>query len=204
MTQTEALRLALEALEYFTDTSSSAMDKAMAEDAITAIKAALEAKDEPVAWFCKERNLVEIDCPAEDDFRSTLGWEPLYTTPPQRKPEQEQRNVTEQEHDVLMNSIKASSTVVFKGFLAQPEQEPVAIADGTFNHNCPVGTPLYTTPPQRKPLSYEDLIECEQLAGIRHRIHMGSIRGQQLSPADEFLWHYARAIEAAHNIKGEA
>jgi hypothetical protein len=38
--------------------------------------------DEPVAWFCKERNLVEIDCPAEDDFRSTLGWEPLYTTPP--------------------------------------------------------------------------------------------------------------------------
>lgn len=57
------------------------------------------------------------------------------------------------------------------------------------------------TPPQRKPLSYEDLIECEQLAGIRHRIHMGSIRGQQLSPADEFLWHYARAIEAAHNIK---
>jgi hypothetical protein len=54
--------------------------------AITAIKAALEAKDEPVAWFCKERNLVEIDCPAEDDFRSTLGWEPLYSTPPQRKP----------------------------------------------------------------------------------------------------------------------
>jgi hypothetical protein len=26
-------------------------------------------------------------------------------------------------------------------------QEPVAIADGTFNHNCPIGTPLYTTPP---------------------------------------------------------
>jgi hypothetical protein len=34
-----------------------------------------------------------------------------------------QRNVTKQEHDVLMNSIKASSTVVSKGFLAQPEQE---------------------------------------------------------------------------------
>ena len=33
--------------------------------------------------------------------------------------------------------------------MAQPEQEPVAIADGTFNHNCPLGTPLYTTPPQR-------------------------------------------------------
>jgi hypothetical protein len=29
---------------------------------------------------------------------------------------------------------------------AAPVQEPVAIADGTFNHNCPIGTPLYTTP----------------------------------------------------------
>jgi hypothetical protein len=28
----------------------------------------------------------------------------------------------------------------------KPEQEPVAIADGTFNHNCPIGTPLYTAP----------------------------------------------------------
>lgn len=51
----------------------------------------------------------------------------------------------------------------------------------------------------RKPwvgLTDEDLIECERLAAIRHRKHMGSIRGQQLSPADQFLWHYARAIEA--------
>lgn len=30
-----------------------------------------------------------------------------------------------------------------------PVQEPVAIADGTFNHNCPIGTPLYTTAAQR-------------------------------------------------------
>jgi len=46
----EALRLALEALEYFSDTSPNMAGKAHAEDAITAIKAALEAKDEPVAW----------------------------------------------------------------------------------------------------------------------------------------------------------
>lgn len=45
-------------------------------------------------------------------------------------------------------------------------------------------------------LTDEDLIECERLADIRHRKHMGSIRGQQLSSADQFLWHYARAIEA--------
>ena len=40
MTKDEALDLALEALEYFTDTSVSAMDHAVAEDAITAIKQA--------------------------------------------------------------------------------------------------------------------------------------------------------------------
>jgi hypothetical protein len=49
-----------------------------------------------------------------------------------------------------------------KEALAQPEQEPVAIADGTFNHNCPVGTPLYTTPPQRTwvGLTDEERGEC--------------------------------------------
>jgi hypothetical protein len=53
MTKDEALRLALEALEYFSDTSPNMAGKAHAEDAITAIKAALlsrsdgEAKDEP-------------------------------------------------------------------------------------------------------------------------------------------------------------
>lgn len=31
------------------------------------------------------------------------------------------------------------------------KQEPVAIADGTFNHNCPIGSPLYTTPPVAQP-----------------------------------------------------
>ena len=65
----------------------------------------------------------------------------------------EQRNLTEQEHDVLMNSIKASSTVVSKGFLAQPQQEqkcwcttchPITMSDMRFvvcpdcgNKRCP-------------------------------------------------------------------
>jgi hypothetical protein len=30
------------------------------------------------------------------------------------------------------------------------QQEPVAIADGTFNHNCPVGSLLYTSPPAQR------------------------------------------------------
>ena len=38
----------------------------------------------------------------------------------------------------------------------QPADEPVAIADGTFNHNCPIGTPLYTSPQpaQQEPVAW--------------------------------------------------
>ena len=74
MTQTEALRLALEALE----TSMYPQQKQL--QAITAIKAALEAKDEPVAT----KN--------NDGVTLHLGWDDLpvgtklYATPPQRKP----------------------------------------------------------------------------------------------------------------------
>ena len=33
------------------------------------------------------------------------------------------------------------------------KHEPVAIADGTFNHNCPMGTPLYAAPIHTKDLT---------------------------------------------------
>jgi hypothetical protein len=49
MTQTEALKLALDALEY------TGLKWPQVEEAITAIKAALEAKDEPVAWMDASR-----------------------------------------------------------------------------------------------------------------------------------------------------
>jgi hypothetical protein len=73
MTKDEALRLALEAL------STSMYPQPRQLNAIAAIKATLEAKDEPVAWY---RN--------EDGIRiyyETKAWDdciPLYTTPPQR------------------------------------------------------------------------------------------------------------------------
>jgi len=55
MNKDEALRLALEALEYMDVTAERYVDKQIPEKAITAIKAALEANDEPVA--CKECHL---------------------------------------------------------------------------------------------------------------------------------------------------
>jgi hypothetical protein len=49
--------------------------------------------------------------------------------------------------------IDCAITALQEGLAEQPaqqQQEPVAVADGTFNHNCPVGTPLYTSPPAQR------------------------------------------------------
>jgi hypothetical protein len=83
--------------------------------------------------------------------------------------------------------------------IAQPEQESVGeIVDAiegafkcSFTKMLPVGAKLYTTPPQRKPLTDEEI--------------------QNILPDDdtpmslgEAFVKFARAIEAAHGIKGEA
>ena len=82
--------------------------------------------------------------------------------------------------------------------IAQPDQEPVAWGmmndDGKiYDCICPeehdrfegeYTVPLYTTPPHRKPLTDKEI---------------GEIVGETLDP-----WSCARAIEAAHGIKGEA
>jgi hypothetical protein len=84
MTKDEALRLALEALE-----GADEIDCDM-RDAITAIKAALEAKDEPVAWGVFEGNLHDMFFSQEEaqemaELKGTHAEvRPLYTTPPQR------------------------------------------------------------------------------------------------------------------------
>ena len=81
-----------------------------------------------------------------------------------------------------------------KEVLAQPEQEPVAwiyefYADmghkglAFEEQHSAYNTPLYTTPPQRKPLTDE---EIEAMWPLR--------------PTDSII-QFARTIEAAHGIK---
>jgi len=95
MTKDEALRLALEALEA--DELAMIQDKDghmvyLKDQAITAIKAALEAKDEPVAWISPTELLVMRGnaLGGAKDWRVNVGLKPedgdvgLYTTPPQR------------------------------------------------------------------------------------------------------------------------
>jgi hypothetical protein len=130
MTKDEALRLALEALEF---DSFYATGK---QEAITAIKAALEAKDEPAAWMYP------------DDLKRF-----------------ETSEAYAEAYSIEMVSPTQGETV-----------------------------PLYTTPPQRKPLTDEeiqDALEVEFLGSNLKRNWQDDLR-------------VARAIEAAHGIKGEA
>ena len=88
--------------------------------------------------------------------------------------------------------------------VAQPEHEPVAwmwdvnigggytTRDvGLYQTSIPFAkhTPLYTHPPQRKPLTYEQIFACEN-----------SVPDEVVSDRDWCI-HFARAIEAAHGIK---
>jgi hypothetical protein len=67
MSKDEALRLALEAMESFQN-GTNGLYEGEFEEEITAIKAALEAKDEPV-----------IDESAAKRIATALGWEPKRT-----------------------------------------------------------------------------------------------------------------------------
>ena len=82
-----------------------------------------------------------------------------------------------------------------KEALAQPEQEPVAIVDANDDgywaeilpdRSVKVGQLLYTTPPQRKPLTDEEI---------------ASIYMNHTDRPLHAQWNFARAIEAAHGIK---
>jgi len=92
MTKDEALRLALEALEdlgnhdrvcpqwpTYAEPENYPKCNCGYDQAITAIKAALEAKDEPVGYFSVN------DYGNWEENESNNGT-PLYTNPPQRKP----------------------------------------------------------------------------------------------------------------------
>jgi len=85
MTKDEALRLALEALESTGENNgyhgvTQYFDETMVDQAITAIKAALEAKDEPVAWrdaairLGEELSSVGPDGYYDMDAKEWLDW----------------------------------------------------------------------------------------------------------------------------------
>ncbi len=176
MTKDEALRLALEALEDLAryehpqtmiqirkkDGGSivTMYPHKVASDAITAIKAALEAKDEPVAWE-------EIQKVAQERYKVVPSDASMFYRFAVVAGDGNQQLFIGRDTECQVMAIK------FTG----------AFLDGAFMHE------QMTTPPQRKPLTDEEILT------YRYMIDW---------TADWSYIKFARAIEAAHGIKGEA
>ena len=104
--KTEALRLALEALEAIHTQGDVACvvtpnGEIYIQPVITAIKAALEAKDEPVAWYDSVSGWTDFHSfkPTRKPSSPSAEWLPLYATPPQRKP------LTDEEIDQICGDV---------------------------------------------------------------------------------------------------
>jgi hypothetical protein len=101
MSKDEALRIAMEALEvanslvdgYYLEKGKAWLPEI--EEAIAAIKVALEAKDEPVACVIDGDLYFHHEIDWEDLAYQGHGIELLYTTPPQRKPLTDEEIYTE-------------------------------------------------------------------------------------------------------------
>jgi hypothetical protein len=93
-----------------------------------------------------------------------------------------------------------------KAALSEPEQEPMAYVSGSYAGHFTVvptnpalvlttGMALYSHPPQRKPLTDEEI----ELLAVKHAPPIDPAFAQH----DDFI-EFARAIERAHGIGGEA
>ena len=144
----EAIKQALEALEFFSDTSNNAMDKAMSEDAITSLRQAIaEAEQEPTSGFFSREAMKE-----HSDFH------------PQPKAEKQEQG--EPDDEVLgFNGW---------GFPIEHPPKPTPANKEQIREALVFNLPLYTHPQQRKPLTDEQIDEIADtvanmpLIGIVH------------------------------------
>jgi hypothetical protein len=181
MTHSEALKLALDALGKWS--SGRDMDAVQLNDLIATLEAALEQPEqEPVADSFTMDELTEAAVYAEipdGPFQSLL--------------------------------IGLQEAIKRRAALEQPEQEPLAWLEspyGSIRMNTTMRfqfppqslkwkIPLYTHPPQRKPLTDEEILLDEVL-----RYHFGCNGGA--GPVSQKGIKIIRAIERAHGIGGEA
>jgi hypothetical protein len=174
----EAAKLALEALEEW--------EKSMSKGALEAhriLRTAIEAakRQEPVAWLYWDSwgtmKLSQIMPPPVGAF-------PVYTTPPAAQPAQQE----------------PVAWAVFEGRNAHdlylPQEYDEALKMAGYKGDHAEVKPLYTTPPtaHRQPLTDDrigQIIEQCKITLVNYC-------------SDEKQIEFARAIEAAHGIKGEA
>jgi hypothetical protein len=188
MNKDEALKLTLE----FANDIQRGKYKGNAETIINVIKAALETKDEPVLYGCKFNKGNRIDTfnsksRAESYVEGALrngadvSLIALYTTPPQQEAKDEP--VAWKWHQAPIKTSWGDEMVVAD--LAIDKDNTVSIY---CERDQTAKVEAMFTSPQRKPLTDEEIKKCWDSAGYTGIIPKG----------------FARAIEAAHGIKGEA
>jgi hypothetical protein len=188
MTHTETLRLALEALGW----TDEWRPQGLKEEAITAIKAALEAKDEKqkpvnIKKVAEEHgiNLPTEFVPKHDESKAAIQsltdqcaaliWERDELQKQMWRSEKQEPVAWVDERAIAWLAEHPNGNVTTKLELQKSFERPM---------------PLYTNQTQRKPLTDEEIGEV-------------AIKSQDgISPHDDTL-RFARAIEAAHGIKGE-
>ena len=115
---------------------------------------------------------------------------------------------TKDKHEYAQDLLLEAGTAI-KEALAQTEQEPVAFVKGCNRGQWEIfpakayqiferEQPLYTTPPQRKPLTAMEVYD------VVHDADLDWHTGFALGEDENRFVVFARAIEAAHGIKGEA
>ena len=177
MTKDEALKLALEALK----TIDEAMPFPVAKLAQAAIKEALaQPEQEPLEYWNAVEGWVKVDEVREHFDSVGCGtnkcadfWAHYMCI---NEKAQEDRAYEAKRWIERMRQAAELKP--------QPPEKVAEHADGTIT----VRVPLYTTPPQRKPLT------DEEIGAILEGVNAYGTR----------LYTFARAIEAAHGIKGEA
>ena len=171
MNKDTALRLALEALEDACgDRCNSEYNPCFQREAITAIKAALEAKDEPVAWRSLEKFPPPIDQALDD------------------------ASVSSRRHVLVTNNINATnrmgqpSHVWFISPQRVKEREWIGFTDSMQKVEALTHwlDPFDTTPPQRTWVGLTD----EEIDVIYEHHH------NQYGECESVNWGYERAIEA--------
>ncbi len=209
----QALRLALEALECALSDDKPYIDKC--NRAITTIKQALAeqpAQQEPKIdiyrsfeqW--KSGNVLEHGVPRTEHYSEAqldlveMGWNYGYDAG--RAVEQALDKKADNARELGLDYEPEPVAWMYVNKDGECEQiehiEFEAIPDD------PSITPLYTTPPKREPLT-DEVIEDEWERITGHSIFGGDRaegRAMYISPNE--VAEFARAIEAAHGIKGEA
>jgi hypothetical protein len=180
MTDREVMQQALEALEISAVTVDSFRVQKATQEAITALKAALEQPDQgPVACVIDGDLYFHHEIDWEDLAYQGHEVELLYTTPPAAQPTTEDSSAVAAPVQSGLDADCIASVVSQRYTTppaAQPEQEPVGEVLNErgeidyISYVPPVGTRLYTTPPaaQRKPLTDEEIGKAWSVADGEH------------------------------------